>query len=120
MEATAWKINTDTTGACIYQMQIEQIKGQRERNRVNKLVSDWEVFAEGYDAANKATLLVLRKSFSNVSSWVSWARQFPYSLQELNNKGNPKSIKLGLAAQKRQRSTKANDDRKKAKAAARL
>tara|TARA_B100000809_G_scaffold51120_1_gene46273 strand:+ start:835 stop:1203 length:369 start_codon:yes stop_codon:yes gene_type:complete len=116
MEATAWKINTDDSGMCTYQMQIEKIKGKRELNQVNKLVSDWETFAEGYNSTNKTALLVLRRSFSNLSSWINWARQFPYNLEELNNKGNPKPIKLGLASQsRRRRGVKSNDNRKKAK-----
>ena len=103
MEATAWKVNTDASGACTYQMQIEKIKGKRELNKVSKLVADWERFAEGYNSTNSTSLLVLRKRFSDISSWIHWARQFPYNLEEVNNKGRPKPIKLGLASLKRRK-----------------
>jgi len=106
MRATAWKLKTTNKEEFIYQLQIDEIKGKRKMNNATKAVEDWQFFAEGYNPKNKMSMLLVQREFPTESAWISWAREFPFILQEINGMGNPKQIKLGIESKTRRKRRK--------------
>ncbi len=95
MEAKAWK--EDYPEGCRYRLQIDGVSG-RSMTKVQTLVHDWSVTGTGWNPETKTQVLLYFKDFQTEKEWLKWAKHFPYKLIELNRKGNPKSIKLGIDA----------------------
>ena len=95
MKAVAWK-ERKVKDKIMYVLQVDGIKGVRSENKVTKDLSDWDQYAEGYDASNKAKTIIFKNYFNDEDEWKSWARQFPYQLTEIGQSGKEKPYKLGL------------------------
>ncbi len=96
MKGTAWKHFKDAKNH-YYIMQINGIKGKREENKVRKYMTGetLKFFGEGFDPKSKESVLLFEKPFESNEEWLEYARELPFSLVELNNKGNKKAYKLG-------------------------
>tara|TARA_R100000664_G_C2724153_1_gene116614 strand:- start:66 stop:344 length:279 start_codon:yes stop_codon:yes gene_type:complete len=90
-------------------MQIDGLKAQRAINKAYKTFEqeNWTMWGEGYNHRNKETMLIFSKRFTNENEWLRWAKSAPLHLVELNRKGKPKPIKLGLNKKRRGRPRKA-------------
>jgi len=96
VKATAWK-HTKKDNNFTYIIQVDGIKGVRNKNKILKELKDWKEYGEGYDPATKTKTLMYKKQFSSEMKWKKWARGFPHYLIEIGEKsGKPKPYKLGL------------------------
>jgi hypothetical protein len=91
VRATIWKVFSNAEGNH-YHLQIEGIRGKRVRKKVLSAVDGWREVGRGSNRDQEETLLMSRK-FKEPSSWLTWASQFPFELQELNRNGKLKNIK---------------------------
>ena len=109
MKGVAWKNSRLDTDKCIYVLQVDDIKGKRETSRLLKEVSGWNCTGTAYDPTTKTESLIFKKGFETESEWKSWARKFPYLLEEITEKtGRKKPYKLGLEYQTKTRGRKVN------------
>ena len=108
MQAFAWKLATKDKKNPEYMLQVNNISGIRARNKALKAVQGWKMFGSGRDPDNKNELLIFTRKFDTIREWIKWAKEFPFSLQELNRNNKPKPIKLGLQHQKTKRRKKRN------------
>ena len=99
MTATAWKIPSRMDGRISYRLQWERIKGIRALKKAFKQMSEWRDVGMGTDK-DKNKILIFDRSFDTMDEWIVWAKQFPFKLVEINTKGLPKPIKLGIDAKK--------------------
>ena len=99
MTATAWKIPSRMDGRISYRLQWEGIKGIRALKKAFKQKSEWRDVGMGTDK-DKNKILIFDRSFDTMDEWIVWAKQFPFKLVEINTKGLPKPIKLGIDAKK--------------------
>lgn len=95
MEAVAWK-HFRSGNDYYYVIQLNNIKGVRQKREIEKHLRDWKFHGEGFDPKNKEMTLLFRKSFDSDESWKSWAQLFPYALIEVGKSGKKKPYKLGL------------------------
>ncbi len=107
MKAIAWKLETANKKDCVYRIQVEELKGKRTLKKVYKILDTWQFSAEGYDARESGKILIFSKKFKNSAEWLKWAKEVPLNLIELNSKGRPKPVKLGLNIKKRKNLKKA-------------
>ena len=98
MKGVAWKNSRETVDYSYqYVLQIDEIKGVREESRILKELQDWKKYGTGYSPQSKTTTIIFKKRFETEVSWKSWARNFPYHLEEITEKtGKKKPYKLGL------------------------
>ena len=102
MKATSWKNARNLEDRLLYVIQVDGIKGIREENKVIKELKDWKLYGDGYDPSSKTKSLIFRCFFDTESEWKSWARKFPFLLEEITEKtGRKKPYKLGLEYQKK-------------------
>ena len=89
MKAWAWKRENENnkTEYCI---QVENIKGKRKLNKVLKILSEWTVIGDGYNAKTKEFTYIFAKPFDNTGAWQIWAEKFPIHLVEMTSHGNEK------------------------------
>lgn len=90
VQAKIWKVYSNEEGNH-YHLQIEGIEGKRTKNKILSFVTDWKEVGHGWDSDSKETLLLSRK-FKEKSSWIEWAKQFPFELKEVNRNGKIKKI----------------------------
>lgn len=110
MKSVAWKNTRLDSNDLLYVLQVDEIKGVRQQNRLLKDVEGWECTGNAYDPNTKTESLIFKRCFQTESDWKSWARQFPYILEEITEKtGRPKPYKLGLDYQQKTRGRKANE-----------
>lgn len=110
MKGVAWKEKRVENDYLMYVLQIDNIKGIRQQNRLLKDVDGWECTGNAYDPRSKTESLIFKRAFETESKWKSWARNFPYILEEITEKtGRPKPYKLGLDYQQKTRGRKANE-----------
>jgi len=96
MSATGWKQRKINDNKVIYIVQIDRIKGKRLESKILKEMKEWKVCGNGYDAKTKECTLIFKKAFENEKAWLSWGRQFPFSLIEIGTKSSKKKpYKLG-------------------------
>ena len=95
MEAVAWK-HFRSGDNYYYIIQLDNIKGARQKKEIQKYLKDWSFHGEGFNPKNKEVTLLFRKSFDSDQSWKSWAQRFPYALVEVGKSGKKKPYKLGL------------------------
>jgi|TARA_R110002020_G_scaffold375610_1_gene586812 hypothetical protein len=86
MKAWAWR----REGEGSYCVQIENIKGKRKLNKVLKLLSDWKIISDGYNAKTEEYTYIFAKNFANTNKWLTWAESFPVYLTETTSHGNEK------------------------------
>ena len=91
VKAVIWKVFSNEEGSH-YRLQIEGINGKRVKNKVMSAVDGWKHVGHGWTKDAKETLLLSRK-FEEPNSWLTWAREFPFEIQELNRNGKIKKIK---------------------------
>jgi len=109
MKGVAWKNSRIDSDECVYILQVDEIKGKREYNRLLKEVSGWNCTGTAYDPSTKTESYLFRRGFSTEGEWKTWARKFPYFLEEITEKtGRKKPYKLGLDYQTKTRGRKAN------------
>ena len=97
MKGTAWRNARMLTNDYHYILQIDEIKGKREENRILKDTAEWHVYGEGFDPTTKTKTLMFKRVSNTESDWKKWARSFPYQLEEITEKtGRAKPYKLGL------------------------
>jgi len=107
MKGVAWKNTRLVTDDFLYVLQVDEIKGIRQTNRLLKDVQGWECTGNAYDPKTKTESLIFKRVFSTETDWKSWARKFPYSLEEITEKtGKVKPYLLGLAYQTKTRGRK--------------
>jgi len=89
MKAWAWRRETDNneTSYCI---QVEKIKGKRKLNKVLKLLSEWVIVGDGYNAKTQEYTYIFAKNFDTTYKWQIWAESFPIHLVEITSHGNEK------------------------------
>lgn len=98
--AVAWKedVEVGEQKGIKYRIQINEIP-PRSVKKVLKNMKEWDASGEGYSFRNNRKLLLFSKVFANVRAWRKWARAFPYSLREIDERtGKEKKIKLGIDA----------------------
>jgi len=100
MLATAWLLEKNND-EFLYQMQIDGIFGKREKNKALKTVKDWDICGEGFNTKTKEFIIILVRNFSSSKDWLTWAKNYPFNLKELNRNGKPKPLKLGAEASKK-------------------
>ncbi len=89
MKAFAWRRET-TEPKANYCLQVENIKGKRALNRVYKILNDWEVIGDGYNAKTEEYTIIFAQDFDNPRKWQTWAEKFPIRLVEITSHGNEK------------------------------
>lgn len=89
MKAWAWRRDTSDSRAN-YCVQVERIRGKRKLNKVLKILSEWEVVSDGYNANTEEYTFIFSKDFDNVRTWQAWAEKFPIYLTETTSHGNEK------------------------------
>ena len=112
MKGVAWKNLRLNAEECefVYVLQVDEIKGIRESNRLLKALDGWQQTGSAYDPTSKTESFIFKKGFATEREWKSWARQFPYLLEEITEKtGRKKPYKLGLEYQQKTRGRKANE-----------
>tara|TARA_Y100001938_G_C8057670_1_gene415374 strand:- start:712 stop:1047 length:336 start_codon:yes stop_codon:yes gene_type:complete len=110
MKSVAWKNTRLDTNDLLYVLQVDEIRGVRQHNRLLKDVVGWECTGNAYDPKSKTESLIFKRAFQTEAEWKSWARQFPYILEEITEKtGRPKPYKLGLDYQNKTRGRKVNE-----------
>tara|TARA_A100001515_G_scaffold37745_1_gene29680 strand:+ start:256 stop:603 length:348 start_codon:yes stop_codon:yes gene_type:complete len=89
MKAFAWRRETNDNRAN-YCLQVENIKGKRALNKVVKILGDWEVIGDGYNAKTEEYTMIFSTNFDNPGKWQNWAEEFPIYLVEVTSHGNEK------------------------------
>ena len=110
MKSVAWKNTRLDSNDLLYVLQVDEIKGVRQHNRLLKDVDGWQCTGNAYDPKSKTESLIFKRTFGTEAEWKSWARKFPYILEEITEKtGRPKPYKLGLDYQNKTRGRKVNE-----------
>ena len=91
VKAVIWKVFSNEEGSH-YRLQIEGIKGKRMKKKVMSAVDGWREVGYGWTKDDRETLLLTRQ-FKEPNSWLNWAKQFPFELEEINRNGKFKKIK---------------------------
>jgi len=89
MKAWAWRRESDNNNAS-YCIQVENIKGKRKLNKVLKILSNWHIIGDGYNAKTNEYTCIFAKTFGNTHKWLAWAETFPIRLVEMTSHGNEK------------------------------
>ena len=92
VKATIWKVFSDEEGSH-YRLQIEGIRGKRVKKKVLSATHGWREVGFGWTKNQEEETLLLSRNFKEPDSWLNWARQFPFELQEVNRNGKAKKIK---------------------------
>jgi len=96
VRAIAWREPKSEDGY-VYRIQVDGLSTGTEKKILRVCNdADWTFAGAGWDPKKKKSILILSREFSTEEEWISWAREFPYPLREQNNKGEYKSIKLGI------------------------
>jgi len=90
VKAIIWKVFSNEEGGH-YHLQIEGITGKRIKKKVLSATEGWREIGNGWTKDDRETLLLSRK-FKEPNSWISWANQFPFELQEVNRNGKVKKV----------------------------
>ena len=104
MQAIAWKETNDDPGVK-YRIQINDIP-PRSVKKVQHNMKDWSQAGSGYRTTNKTEVFLYVKTFDSVAAWRTWAKKFPYKLQEVDENGKAKKIKLGIESQHKNKKKK--------------
>ena len=89
MKAFAWRRET-TDPRANYCLQVENIKGKRALNKVVKILGDWEIIGDGYNAKTEEYTMIYAQDFDNPRKGQAWAEKFPIQLVEITSHGNEK------------------------------
>mgnify|MGYP000014593815 FL=1 len=89
MKAWAWRVETEDDNAS-YRVQVENIKGKRNLNKVLKILSEWDIIGKGYNANTEEYTFIFANDFDSPHKWQRWAEQFPIYLTEITSHGNEK------------------------------
>ena len=74
MKAFAWRRETNDSRAN-YCLQVENIKGKRALNKVVKILGDWEVIGDGYNAKTEEYTMIFSTNFDNPGKILSILNQ---------------------------------------------
>ena len=99
VKAVIWKVFSNEEGNH-YHLQIEGIKGKRVKKKVLSAIDGWREIGHGWAMDHGEETLLLSRKFKESDSWLKWAKQFPFELQELNRNGKTKKIKKGGLVEK--------------------
>ena len=109
MNGVAWKNTKYDMDGDVYILQVDGIKGVREKNKLLKSLDGWQCTGSGYSPKDKTEFLLFRRVFNTEKEWKNWARKFPFLLiEETEKTGRKKPYKLGLEYQQKTRGRKAN------------
>lgn len=100
VEAQTWKLTHEKNATeCKYRMQVNGIKGAKERTRVEKaMVSDqWSPAGEAWNPNTREETLFFSKDFGDVKKFLTWGKAFQdFPLVELDKDGDIKKyVKIG-------------------------
>ena len=101
VEASAWREPVNDDGF-FYRLQVNNVSSRSVR-QIEKACASWHPAGYGWHPETKYKILIYAKKFDSKEQWLDWAKQFPFKLVELNNKGNPKPIKLGIDCNKKRK-----------------
>ena len=107
MKGVAWKNTRLMNDDFLYVLQVDEIKGVRQQNRLLKDVAGWECTGNAYDPKSKTESLIFKRIFGTETEWKQCARCFPHVLEEITEKtGKIKPYLLGTAYQTKTRGRK--------------
>jgi len=92
MTIVAWKQITGKDKEVTYKLQLEGKMSARERRKILAELKDWKEIGYGWHKNGKAELRLFIRAFQDKDSWIGWAKEFPFELQELNRNGKAKKI----------------------------
>lgn len=89
IEAVAWKnlINDK----CVYMIQICS-GSAKDINYACNVLKDWKQTGSGFNKSGDEVLL-FSKPFEDSVSWIQWAKNLPFPINEMDREGNPKRVK---------------------------
>ena len=90
MKIVAWRQLIDTNKNYIYKLQVEGNISSREKKKILKELKEWKEI--GYGGNGKTEICLFSRVFEDKDSWIQWARQFPFELDEVNRNGKAKKI----------------------------
>tara|TARA_Y100000296_G_C5001716_1_gene170536 strand:- start:137 stop:430 length:294 start_codon:yes stop_codon:yes gene_type:complete len=92
MTIVVWKqvVSKDTRPT--YRLQLEGKMSAKERRKILAELKDWKEIGYGWHKNGKAELRLFTRAFQDKDSWIDWAKEFPFELQELNRNGKAKKI----------------------------
>lgn len=90
MNIVAWKQLTDANKNCIYKLQVEGSMSSRDKKKILAELKEWREV--GYGWKGKTEICLFSRKFQNKESFIQWAKQFPYKLEEVNRNGKKKKI----------------------------
>lgn len=93
MIATTWRLKTENKNKYVYRLQVESFKGKRSKNKLLKLIKEWEIVGEGFDSKTKDSILFFSREFDTMAEWRQWLKEFPLETFEIKSNGKVKKIK---------------------------
>jgi len=92
MKIVAWRQNADEEGLLTYKLQLEGVLSSKQRKKILSELREWKEVGYGWQKNEKSELRLYSRKFQSKDSWVSWAKAFPFDLQEVNRNGNQRKI----------------------------
>ena len=92
MKIVAWKQVVRENKQDVYKLQLEGTLSSKERKKILAELKDWKEIGYGWQKKGKAELRLFSRAFQDKDSWVEWAKDFPFELQEVNKNGKAKKI----------------------------
>jgi len=92
MKIVAWKQFTNENKQSTYKLQLEGSLSTKERKKILEELKGWTEVGYGWYKNGKEVLRLFTRSFQDKSSWIKWAKEFPYDLKELSKSGKTKKI----------------------------
>ena len=92
MKIVAWKQITNENKQFTYKLQFEGEMSAKERKRLLSELKVWKEVGYGWNKNGKAELRLFTRAFQDKTSWIKWAKKFPYELKEVNRNGKAKKI----------------------------
>tara|TARA_Y100001938_G_C8060374_1_gene416862 strand:+ start:569 stop:874 length:306 start_codon:yes stop_codon:yes gene_type:complete len=91
IELSAWGEKNDTDDLITYKVQAK-LKGKRQLNSLMKEFSGWKQAGEGYDPNNEKTIILMMRTFENKKSWMKFANDLPFLVEEFNPRTGKKKV----------------------------
>jgi len=92
MTIVAWKQLIDIDKNYVYKLQVEGDISSREKKKILSELKGWTEVGYGWERAGKTEICLFSRTFQDKGSWIKWAKQFPFELNEINKNGKTKKI----------------------------
>ena len=92
MKIVAWKQIANEDKQPTYKLQVEGYMSAKERKKILAELKGWKEVGYGWHKSGKGELRLFTRLFQDKASWISWAKEFPYDLKEINKNGRTKKI----------------------------